>query len=168
MIKRNMVLKFLIVIFSIMISFASVDTIINQLNSDIEKRFNFSNYFLTHMQTGDFNESAYLKYHVPVYGKPHGDYKNVDGVMEPRFIGYADNGESVPNPVFPPDEVDSTLRVKLPWIKDPWSDPRVRSVPKFDNVRKSFFDKSRLQFKSVFLLSMQRMYGNNGVVKKSV
>lgn len=90
--------------------------IIQQLNKEVELRYKASNYFKEKFgNIGGFNYDVFSKYQVPVYGKPHGDYKNIDGVMEPRFIGYADNGESVPTPVFPPDELGNYELCGLPW-----------------------------------------------------
>ncbi len=99
-------LLLVVVLFLPIVSLADAPSL-ESINAEIEKKFGPANYFVETMPgVGDFNYTILEKYRVPVYGGPHGGEKEVDsktGRTEPRFLGYNEFGESVPNPEYPFD-----------------------------------------------------------------
>ncbi len=90
-------------------SLADTSTL-KSINAEIEEKFGYPNYFKPSISgIGDFNYDVLSHYRVPVYGEPHGGQKDVAGKMEPRFLGYNEFGESVPNPEYPFDSSIRTL-----------------------------------------------------------
>ncbi len=101
------VLLVIILLFALLgLSYADAPNL-QTINEEIEKKYGVKNYFVKTMpDVGDFNDTILEKYRVPVYGGPHGGEKVVDsktGRTEPRFLGYNEFGESVPNPEYPFD-----------------------------------------------------------------
>ncbi len=135
---------------------------VQSINAEIEKKYGYPDYFRDAIpDVGDFNYAILEDYQVPVYGAPHGDTKDNKGKIEPRFLGYNRNGESVPNPHFPHDSITEKPFVEMNWFEKPWNKAEVKSLERFKHIKMTHFDKEKFRtaFKQDFLKSMQKRYG---------
>ncbi len=135
---------------------------LESINAEIEDEFGLKDYFIETMPgAGDFNHAILEEYRVPVYGTPHGGTKEVSGKLEPRFLGYNEFGESVPNPEYPFDSSTGKPFSKMNWYEKPWHETEVKALERFNNIEQTYFDDDaiRKEFKEHFLTTMQDRYG---------